>query len=352
MKTLEYYFDDGSHVEFDKYAIDTSGIIKSKKTGKILNTFKTGNYNKCSVQCGDVKRYKIYIGRAILSTFKGKPPSQQHTADHIDRDSNNDILENLRWLCKTEQSFNRCMPGTFKSAFIIIRDENEYTASEWVEYLKKQENIYGRGYTVEMIKHYARRKQNGFSYKKYEDLSGEMWKEIKGSENVQGRWEISNMNRVKHITGHMENVLSGNRLRITNGYPIITINGRIWLCHILAFMTFFPEEYAKKKPGEVILHEDDNKLDFRPSKLRLGTPRENSIDAHYNGKYDGKKSARIRCASYIDGVFEKEHESQKDAVKYLNSFGFEKAVASSICMALNETYNTKSAYGRTWEKIM
>jgi hypothetical protein len=244
------------------------------------------------------------------------------------------------------------MPDTFKSAFIIIRDGTEYTANEWVEYLKKQENNYERGYTAEMIKHYARRKQNGFSYKKYVDLPGELWKEIKGSKNVQGHWEISNLNRVKHITGHMENVMSGNRLRLTNGYPIITINKKQWLCHILVFMTFFPEEYAMKKPWEVILHEDDNKLDFRPSKLRLGTPSENSVDAHCNGKYDGKKSARMRCASYIDGEFEKEHESQKDAVKYLISKGFEKASPSSICMALSETYKTKTAYGRTWKRIM
>lgn len=351
MKTLEYYFSDGSHVKFDNYTIDTSGIVRNKKTGKNQSTFKVGKYNKCSVQYGDIKRYNIYIGRAILSTFEGRPPTTEHTADHIDRDTDNDMHTNLRWLCKTDQSNNRCMPATFKSAFIIIRDGNEYTATEWVEYLKKQENNFGREYTVEMIKHYARRKQNGFSYKKYEDLPGELWKEIEGSKNAQGKWEISNMNRVKHITGHMENVLSENRLRLKNGYPIITINGKQWLCHILVFMTFFPEEYATKKPREVILHEDDNKLDFRPSKLRLGTLSENSIDAHYNGKYDGKNSARMRCASYINGELEKEHESQKDAVKYLYSIGFEKATSSSICMALSETYKTKTAYGRTWERI-
>ncbi len=352
MKTLEYYFADGTHVKFDNYTIDASGIIRNKKTGKIQSIFKVGKYNKCSVQYEDMKRYKIYIGRAILSTYEGRPPTTEHTADHIDRNTDNDMHTNLRWLSKTEQSTNRFMPNTFKSAFVIIRDGKEYTATEWVDYLKKQENNFGREYTVEMIKHYARRKQNGFVYKEYPDLPGELWKEIKGSKNVQGQWKISNMSRVKHITTQAENVLSGNRLRLTNGYPIITINGKQWLCHILVFMTFFPEEYATKKPGEVILHEDDNKLDFRPSKLRLGTPSENSIDAHYNGKYGGTKSARMRCASYINGEFEKEHESQTDAVKYLNSIGFEKASPSSICMALGETYNTKTAYGRTWKKIM
>ena len=34
VKTLEYYFEDGSHVIFEKYTIDTLGIIKNKKSGK------------------------------------------------------------------------------------------------------------------------------------------------------------------------------------------------------------------------------------------------------------------------------------------------------------------------------
>jgi hypothetical protein len=176
-----------------------------------------------------------------------------------------------------------------------------------------------------------------------------MWKKINGSNNKTGRWEISDMNRVKYVTKNAENVLSGERIGLDDGYPKININGKKLYCHILAFKTFFPDEYAAKKTNELILHEDDDRHDFRPYKLRLGTQTHNTIDAHDNGKHDGTKTARMKCASYIDGVFEKEHASQGDAVKYLKSLGFEKAREGNISMTLSG--DRKTAYDRTWEKI-
>jgi hypothetical protein len=233
---------------------------------------------------------------------------------------------------------------------IIVKDDIDKTAKEWVIYLKDEKNQLGRKYTDGIIRDYARMKRHGFSYKVYPDLPGEMWKEIDGSKNTRGRWEISNMCRVKYITAHAENVLSGERLYLRNGYPTIAINGKHRYCHIVAFMTFYPEEYASKKPYEIVLHVGDNKLDFRPYKLRLGTHSENGIEAHDNGKHDGTKTARMKCASYINGVFEKEHESQYDAETYLKSIGFEKASQSNICNALCGKHNT--LYGRVWKKFV
>jgi hypothetical protein len=209
----------------------------------------------------------------------------------------------------------------------------------------------GREYTSVMISHYAQRKQHGFSYKEYPDLPGEIWKEIIDSKNKKGRWEVSDMNRFKYITNHAENVLSGNRLGLRNGYPTVVINEKKWHCHILSFMTFFPEEYANKKPNEIVLHEDDDSLDFRPHKLRLGTQSENMIDAHNNGKHDGTKTARMKCVSYIDGVYEITHDSQDDAVKYLRHIGYDKASKGRISDMLNPETTRKSAYDRTWKKL-
>jgi hypothetical protein len=57
----------------------------------------------------------------------------------------------------------------------------------------------------------------------------------------------------------------------------------------------------------------------------------------------------MRCVSYINGVLEKEHNSQTEAVKYLNYTGWENASHVNIIKVLNGT--RKSAYGRTWQKI-
>ena len=196
-----------------------------------------------------------------------------------------------------------------------------------------------------MIQHYAQRKQHGFAYKEYPDLPGEIWKEIMYSKTTRGRWKISNMNRVKYITKYAENIFSGERLGLRNGYPFITLG----LCHIIAFKTFFPEEYALMQTGDIILHENDDRLDFRPHKLRIGTRSDNMNDAHNNGCYDDTQRARQKCASYVEGIFEKEHDSQSYAVKYLKSIGYKKATQGKISMALSGYRNT--SYGRTWKLI-
>jgi hypothetical protein len=108
------------------------------------------------------------------------------------------------------------------------------------------------------------------------------------------------------------------------------------------------------KPGEIILHKDDDKLDFRPHMLRVGTYHENGMDAYDNGKFDDKSSARKKCVSYINGLLEKEHESQHDAMRYLRANGHPKATQSSISEALriiNKSGKSKIIYGRTWKYV-
>jgi hypothetical protein len=290
------------------------------------------------------KRRGIRVCRAIASTFYGKPLTLDHTVDHKDRNPTNDTVENIRWLDQSGQKYNRVMPEDRKDACIITKDGLEKTFKEWIEYLKDQKNSFGREYTVPMLIRYAQNKQHGFSYKKYPDLPGETWKKIEDSDTTVGRWEISDMNRVKYISKYSENVLSGERLGISNtGYPIIVLGQ----CHILAFAAFFPEEYAAKKPGEMILHKNDDKLDFRPHMLRIGTQSENMIDAHNNGCHDGTKSARLKCVSYVNGEFEKEHKSKSDAVRYLKSIGFSRADERNISKMLDG--ERQSAYKRTWK---
>lgn len=352
MTILEYYFEDGSHVIFDKYTIDTTGVIRNKKTGVVLTYIKNkSGYNAVTVYDDTGKSRGIYVGRALASTFHGHPHTLKHTADHIDRNPENDILENIRWNDESGQQTNRTRHEKCKSAFVIVKDGDEKTVKEWVEHLKDILNPFGREYTESMIGDYARKKQHGFAYKEYPDLPNEVWKEIVCSKGkTAGYWEISDMNRVRFVTKHAVNTLSDSRLGLSiDGYPRIEMGK----CHILSFKTFFPEEYAAKKPGEVILHEDDNKMDFRPHKLRIGTKQDNGKDAHNNELFIGKKTERKKCASFINNIFEKEYLSQTDAMIYLKSIGINKASDSNIHQALDAYKEGKiiTRYGRTWKKI-
>jgi len=354
IKTLEYYFEDETHVVFEKYTIDTLGIIKNKKSGQ-TPSYGKGTYNRCGVYDNDGKRRMIRVGRAVASTFLGEPSTPAHTADHIDsKQKKNDALSNIRWKCKPGQRANQIRQDTLKTAFIVVKDGIEKTVNEWIDHMNNMKNPEEREFTKSMIEHYAQKKQRGFAYKEYPNLDGEVWKPIKGSKTKRGDyWKISNMNRVKYITNiGTENVLWGEQLGRINGYPIVKINQKIWSCHILAFMAFHEELWSAKESEEMVCHEDDNREDFRPHKLRLGTGSDNMKDSHVNGKRDGTKTARKKCASYINGVLEKDdYTSLTDAAEYLKTKGHPKAVQSYISMALSDNYKYKMAYGRTWQKI-
>jgi len=345
---LKYYWDDGRPpLETDKYTVDTFGIIRwsGKEEGPSLQYTKDGYIRITIVDA--TRRYSLYRARIVASTFLGPPPELTYTPDHENRQQDDDRLVNISWESKINQANNRIRPKTLKNALIIVNDDlnKEMTAKEWAKMFKKPD---GNAYRERTIRQFAQENLYGFRYKTYPNLEGEIWKRVIGSENKQGRWEVSNMCRMKYITGCAENVYSGGRLGLIKGYPAIAIHGKTEPCHIVVFKTWFPEMYAAMKPGEMILHENDDKMDFRPEKLRIGTLPMNMKDAHNNGKFEGKQKERQKCASYIDGVFEKEHESQSDAAQYLRLHGWPKAAQQNISLALDEN---KVRYGRIWQKI-
>lgn len=49
----------------------------------------------------------LRVCRLVALTFIGNPPSSDYTVDHIDRNRNNDCVENLRWASRKEQMQNR-----------------------------------------------------------------------------------------------------------------------------------------------------------------------------------------------------------------------------------------------------
>ena len=51
------------------------------------------------------RNFKVHNLVALL--FIGEAPTSQHTIDHIDRNSGNNHVENLRWATKSEQALNR-----------------------------------------------------------------------------------------------------------------------------------------------------------------------------------------------------------------------------------------------------
>ncbi|AGE49056.1 hypothetical protein ATCVBr0604L_126L [Acanthocystis turfacea Chlorella virus Br0604L] len=218
---LNYYSSDSTLTTFDNYTIDEHGVITNiEKNTKVTRHEKQG-YNRVAVISNDGTPRTIRVARAIASTFLGKPPTDEHTADHIDRNRLNDTLKNIQWASKSEQINNRTIPREYKAAFVIIHNNIGKTANEWVESLKNDVNPYGNMYTKGIILKYARQQKHGFMYKVFEDLPGEEWRVIKGSKSSQGVMYISSEGRIKYKTKYAENVLTSEQLTRMSGYPVV-----------------------------------------------------------------------------------------------------------------------------------
>lgn len=53
------------------------------------------------------RKKTLRVHRLVALAFIGPAPSEQHTVDHINRDSSDNRVDNLRWASKSEQSRNR-----------------------------------------------------------------------------------------------------------------------------------------------------------------------------------------------------------------------------------------------------
>jgi len=351
-RTLVYYSQDGTCKVFTEYTIDTDCNITNTKTKKQISKKIENGYLSFNASCKK-KSYHLSVARAMLSTFNGEPPTLSHTADHIkSKEVLNNSISNLRWSDRKEQRANQKRPKTYKSAFKIIQDNLEMTANGWASYYKKN---YDKDYKKKKFNYLARNKIDGFSYKEYPDYHDEEWKQYTYSNNVI--YKISNMNRIKYITSYAEHVIDSKDMHKASGYPVVSINGVQEYAHIIVFKLFFPEQWGQKIENEIVLHEDDNKLDFRPHKLRLGTPSMNGHDAYDNGRYDETNRERKQCVMYdINGNKINDFRGSSHAAEYIiniRNSGNIKIIARKIRGVLDKFYKDgvtcRTAYGYIWK---
>lgn len=97
MSSLDYYFSNGDFQTFEEYTINSRGVIVHAKTGVVLSHHLRYGYNMVTVFDKDGTQCVISVARAIASTFLGSPP-KKNAVEHIDKNTSNDRLYNIRWL--------------------------------------------------------------------------------------------------------------------------------------------------------------------------------------------------------------------------------------------------------------
>lgn len=95
--------------KYENYSISNLGKIKNNKTNKILKTWfgggKTRDYEYCRI-INDDGHKKITIHILVALCFISERPLNLEI-DHIDRNSKNNNVNNLRYVSKSENLFNK-----------------------------------------------------------------------------------------------------------------------------------------------------------------------------------------------------------------------------------------------------
>lgn len=127
----------------EKYFVDDEGKVYSAITGKEMYTIK----DKCGyllVQFFDSKekKRKTYaVHRLIAKTFLGEKKNAEDTINHIDGNKENNRVDNLEYIDRSEQMYHAYRLGLKKP----VHNSNQKLTKEQILEIKARHALGGRG---------------------------------------------------------------------------------------------------------------------------------------------------------------------------------------------------------------
>ncbi len=99
---------------YNNYSVSNLGNVRNDKTGRLLKATNNSHGYYFVELCQNNKGKKHYLHRLVAKTFIPNPHNKK-CVDHIDNNTFNNIVENLRWATLSENQGNRKMNQNSKS---------------------------------------------------------------------------------------------------------------------------------------------------------------------------------------------------------------------------------------------
>jgi len=220
--------------DFELYDMNLrTGAIRNIRTRRILRPSPGGQVNLTRKNGTSAM---ILNHRAYMFTFEAdNRDADQTEVDHIDGNHRNNAPENLRWASPSEN----CM--------------YKFTA---VSKQKKLQKFTGDLNTLKQFR------ESGWYMGLFDGVYG-----------------VVDPDRYIHRVGDFS-------VDSRSPYPTLGTGGKFYTVHrVVAYVEGIISKYEfdhPKKCGFVVMHIDDDKEDFRPNKLKRGTPAENNMARHDN----------------------------------------------------------------------
>ena len=118
---------------FEHYLIFEDGIIINSNTGNMMTPQidPESGYTRMLLSSKFNKQKGLYLHRLLGLTFLPNPHNYPQI-DHIDRDTSNNSLSNLRWVERWHNSYNRNIQKNNTSGIKGIREWKPDDITPWV----------------------------------------------------------------------------------------------------------------------------------------------------------------------------------------------------------------------------
>lgn len=273
--------------DMEDYQVSNKGRVKNKHNNFLMNLRDEFGYIKVSIQ-----QNKYQVHRLVAQAFIPNPENKP-TVDHVNRDSRDNNLENLRWATHKEQSNNQTHAnGNIYRKINMINPKTDeiirtfININDAVDYVISTTTITNKKTILDKIRRVCTNIQEiGYEYKwEYAkdiitEIDGEEWKNVKEIIAEADNYLISNKGRMKNPFG---SIVEG-RIE-TNGYRSVYIGKDVIRknIHTLVAKLFIPN--PENKP--IINHRDGDKCHNDVINLEWNTYSENSqhaFDTSLNG---------------------------------------------------------------------